>query len=82
WDILTLQEPYIDPRKNTISTCRFHVVYPTTRYNNHAPKSRAALLISTSLDSNSWSQLPFPSPDVVVIQVTGNFSCCTIFNIY
>ncbi|KAF9233166.1 hypothetical protein BU15DRAFT_54274, partial [Melanogaster broomeanus] len=28
WDILALQEPYIDPRKNTTSTRRFHVVYP------------------------------------------------------
>ncbi|KIJ11402.1 hypothetical protein PAXINDRAFT_27822, partial [Paxillus involutus ATCC 200175] len=28
WDIVALQEPYINPMKNTTSTRRFHVVYP------------------------------------------------------
>ncbi|KAF9232845.1 hypothetical protein BU15DRAFT_29153, partial [Melanogaster broomeanus] len=82
WDILALQEPHINQMKNTTSTRRFHVVYPSTRYTSPESKSRAVTLISTAINSNSWSQLPFPSPDVVVIQLVGPFGRCTIFNIY
>ncbi|KIK95900.1 hypothetical protein PAXRUDRAFT_139690, partial [Paxillus rubicundulus Ve08.2h10] len=39
-------------------------------------------LVSTALSTNSWTQLPFPSPDVVVLQLGGPNGKCTIFNIY
>jgi hypothetical protein len=38
--------------------------------------------ISTSLDTNTWKQLLFPSPDVVVVQLTGDYGKCTLINIY
>ncbi|KIJ11280.1 hypothetical protein PAXINDRAFT_29692, partial [Paxillus involutus ATCC 200175] len=28
WDIIALQEPYINPVDNTMSTRRYHAVYP------------------------------------------------------
>ncbi|KIJ06853.1 hypothetical protein PAXINDRAFT_91380, partial [Paxillus involutus ATCC 200175] len=28
WDILTIQEPYINPVNNTISTRKYHAIYP------------------------------------------------------
>lgn len=34
------------------------------------------------LDINSWKQIPFPSSDVVVFELSGPFGRCTIFNIY
>ncbi|KAF9232062.1 hypothetical protein BU15DRAFT_18897, partial [Melanogaster broomeanus] len=63
------------------STKHFHTIYPSTHYSSPDTKSRVVMLISTSLNMNSWTQLPFPSPDVVVIQLVGDFSHCTIFNI-
>ncbi|KIK75160.1 hypothetical protein PAXRUDRAFT_38548, partial [Paxillus rubicundulus Ve08.2h10] len=39
-------------------------------------------LISSALNTNSWSQLPFPSRDVVIIQLTGLYGKCMILNIY
>ncbi|KIK80712.1 hypothetical protein PAXRUDRAFT_96513, partial [Paxillus rubicundulus Ve08.2h10] len=39
-------------------------------------------LVSMSIDSNMWTQLPFPSRDIVVIQLTGPNGRCTLFNIY
>ncbi|KAG1787677.1 uncharacterized protein HD556DRAFT_1246524, partial [Suillus plorans] len=82
WDIIALQEPHINSMKNTISPTYFHAVYPTTRFSAPNLKSRAVTLISKSLETNSWQQFAFPSPDVVVIQFQGPFSRCTIFNIY
>jgi endonuclease/exonuclease/phosphatase family metal-dependent hydrolase len=82
WDIVALQEPHINSMKNTISSPYFHAVYPTTRFSSPELTSRAVTLISKSFNTNSWQQLAFPSPDVVVIQLCGPFGRCTIFNIY
>lgn len=82
WDIVALQEPHINSMKNTISSPYFHAVYPTTRFSTPGLTSRAVTLISKSFDTNSWQQIAFPSPDVVVIQLRGPFGRCTIFNIY
>ncbi|KIK96754.1 hypothetical protein PAXRUDRAFT_137789, partial [Paxillus rubicundulus Ve08.2h10] len=82
WDIIALQEPHISPMKNTTSSKCYHVVYPSTCYTSPESKLRATTLISTSINTNSWMQLPFPSPDVVIIQLVGTFGCCTLFNIY
>ncbi|KAJ8589708.1 hypothetical protein M405DRAFT_693199, partial [Rhizopogon salebrosus TDB-379] len=82
WDIVALQEPHISSMKNTISSPYFHTVYPTTRFSSPELTSRAVTLISKSFNTNSWQQLAFPSPDVVVIQLCGPFGRCTIFNIY
>ncbi|KIK73141.1 hypothetical protein PAXRUDRAFT_46602, partial [Paxillus rubicundulus Ve08.2h10] len=82
WDIIALQEPSINTVRNTISTRHFHTVYPSTCYSAPDKASRAITLISSALNTNSWSQLPFPSQDVVVIQLTGPYGKCMILNIY
>ena len=82
WDILAIQEPHINPMKNTISSSHFHAVYPTTRFTSPHLISRAVTLVNKSLNTNAWQQIPFPSPDVVIIQLRGTFGRCTIFNIY
>ncbi|KIK38820.1 hypothetical protein CY34DRAFT_90315 [Suillus luteus UH-Slu-Lm8-n1] len=40
------------------------------------------MLISTSLDTNLWKHIPFPSSDVTLLQLSGPYSKCTIVNIY
>ncbi|KAI6003075.1 hypothetical protein EDD15DRAFT_2143039, partial [Pisolithus albus] len=82
WDIYALQEPHIRPNKNTISSPKFYTVYPTTRFSNPDRTSRAVTLISTSISTNAWKQIPFPSPDVVVVQIEGPTSRVTLVNIY
>ncbi|KAF8835617.1 DNase I-like protein, partial [Paxillus ammoniavirescens] len=82
WDILVLQEPHINSVNNILSTWRYHAVYPTLRHLGPTQKSRAATLVSTSIDCNTWTQLPFPSRDVITIQLTGSYGRCTILNIY
>ncbi|KIK16810.1 hypothetical protein PISMIDRAFT_15565 [Pisolithus microcarpus 441] len=40
------------------------------------------MLISTSLSTNAWHQIPFLSPDVVVVQLTGPHNKVMLVNIY
>ena len=82
YDILAIQEPHINFLSNTISNHHYHVLYPSTHPIQPTVKTQAITLVSTKLDSNAWKQLPFPSPDVIVLQLNGNFGTCTIFNIY
>lgn len=82
WDIYALQEPHVRPNKNTISSPKFYTVYPSTRYSSPETTTRAVTLISTSISTNSWKQIPFPSPDVVVVQFTGPSTRLTLINVY
>ncbi|KAH7902847.1 hypothetical protein BJ138DRAFT_1021457, partial [Hygrophoropsis aurantiaca] len=82
WDMITLQEPYINPFRNTRASPDWRSVYPTQHFTHPEARTRAVTLISTKLDTNHWTQIPFPSSDVVVIQFSGVYGKCTIFNIY
>jgi exonuclease III len=82
WDILVLQEPHINFLRNTRANHKWHVLYPTQHYTHPLQRSRAVILISSSLDTNTWKQLSFPSSDVVIIQLTGPYGKCSILNIY
>ncbi|KIK81159.1 hypothetical protein PAXRUDRAFT_156766, partial [Paxillus rubicundulus Ve08.2h10] len=73
WGILALQEPHINNLMNTASIGHFCTVYPTGHYSNPTIRSHAVTMVSTLLNTNHWAQIPFPSSDVVIIQLTGLF---------
>jgi len=58
WDVMLLQEPYIDKYGNTKATSKWHMVYPTDHLTDLAT-NRAVMLVNTALDSNAWMQVPF-----------------------
>ena len=51
WDILALQEPYIDALGNTMANSWWHVVYPSPHLIN-STIDRSVLLINAALDIN------------------------------
>ena len=57
WDILALQEPYIDSFGNTKANLQWHVIYLSSHLTNSII-NRSVILISTSLDINRWAQIP------------------------
>jgi exonuclease III len=80
-DILALQEPAINSFNNTVASRDWVTVYPTTH--KEAPgKTRSVLMIWASISMDTWHQLDFPSGDVTVIQMAGNWGKLTILNIY
>ncbi|KAH7903476.1 hypothetical protein BJ138DRAFT_981979, partial [Hygrophoropsis aurantiaca] len=82
WDVIALQEPYTNKLRNTCSSRQWRAVYPTGHYTNPTARTRAITLVNARLDTNNWSQIPFPSSDVVVVQFSGPHGKCTVFNIY
>jgi len=83
YDVIALQEPYLDSYGNTRALCHWRVVYPSTHPSSPPnPPSRSVILINSSLNTNSWKQIPFPSPNVTIVQLRGNHGLFSLFNIY
>ncbi|KAG2036495.1 hypothetical protein BDR03DRAFT_866047, partial [Suillus americanus] len=82
WDIMVIQEPYINFLCNTCTNHKWHVLYSSNHYTHPQQCTRMITLVNTSLDSNSWKQVSFPSSDIVITQFSGPYGHCTIFNIY
>jgi hypothetical protein len=40
------------------------------------------MLVRASLNPDTWKQINFPSSDIVVIQIHGEWGKLTLFNIY
>lgn len=84
YDVILIQEPWLDFLGNTRGSYRWCIIYPTPHHTDGNSKhTRSVILVNSSLNTNNWKQIPFPSSDVTVIQLTdtqtGNIS---IFNLY
>jgi len=79
---MVIQEPHINFLHNTSANHHWHVLYPTQHYTHPQQWTRAVILVSASLDTNMWKQISFPSSDVIILQLSGPYGRCTIFNIY
>jgi Endonuclease-reverse transcriptase len=82
WDLLLLQEPYIDTLGNTKANHYWRVIYPTSHLDDGSAK-RSIILVNAGLDTDTWSQVSFTgSNDVTVIRIGHPQGRLTIFNIY
>ncbi|KIM55565.1 hypothetical protein SCLCIDRAFT_134459 [Scleroderma citrinum Foug A] len=81
WDILALQEPALNLSGNTRANMHWRVVYPTHKC-THGEKPRVVTLINSKISTNTWRQVPFPSKDIVVIQLNTSGGQCMVLNIY
>ena len=79
--IIALQEPAIDKDGYMLASRDWVAIYPTTHWKPNT-STRAVTLIRASLNPDSWEQIDFPSGDVVVIQLHGEWGKVTIVNVY
>ena len=82
YDILMLQEPYIDAYGNTKARRGWRLVYPSSCLSDPAPP-RVVILVSSRIDTNRWVQLYIPGlQDLLATQVTDQSFKLTIYDIY
>ena len=82
FDILTLQEPYIDKLGNTKAMKDWRVVYLSSHLTDPAP-IQAVMLVNVNIDTNKWVQLSIQGMgDLVTIQIYDACSKITIFRLY
>ena len=82
WDIILLQELYIDNLGNMKATSRWHVIYPSSHLTDGSA-CRSVILVNMELDMNAWAQVPLEgSNDITLLQFWLLWGWLTIFNIY
>lgn len=86
YDLICFQEPWLDKNNNLRATTRWRVIYPTTRRPSR-PTFRATSLVNVNINTNSYSQIPFNSSGVTVVQLRGGETpherwTCTVINVY
>ena len=80
-DIIELQEPALNTFKQSIASKNWFPIYPTP-HSEALERTRSLILIRSSLDTELWNQLDFPSSDVMAIQIKGKWGSLTLMNIY
>ena len=82
YDLVLLQEPFIDSYGNTKATKDWWVTYPSHHLTTDHPVC-SVILVNANLDTNSWVQHSIPwSNDLTAIQFKGNTGTIDIYNIY
>ncbi|TRM60970.1 Endonuclease/exonuclease/phosphatase, partial [Schizophyllum amplum] len=82
WDIICMQEQYMNSYDNIVANSRWRPVYPS-RWSENRRRSRSLILVNTALDTNSWRPVEIPGThDVTAIQLDTEAGKTTIFNIY
>jgi hypothetical protein len=79
--LIALQEPALSGGGLTISLRDWITIYPS-KHTDNPTNSRSITLIRANVNSESWNQLEFPSSDITVTQITGQWGKITIFNVY
>ncbi|PVF91097.1 hypothetical protein CPB86DRAFT_670251, partial [Serendipita vermifera] len=83
WDILAIQEPYINPATGyTIVLPQWDVYYPSLPPNTPHNHIRSITFVNKSLLSESYSQIHIPSPSITAAQITIPSQSIEIYNLY
>ena len=82
YDIIAIQEPYIDFLGNARSNPGWYSVHPKTHYIDRNKRTRSMILISRKTATNSWSTIDIGSPDVTAVKVKTQTGSVTIYNLY
>ncbi|RPD56722.1 hypothetical protein L227DRAFT_508062, partial [Lentinus tigrinus ALCF2SS1-6] len=82
YDIIALQEPYLDWNKLTRAHSRWVVLYPGGHHDTQE-RSRAVMLVSAKLSTKAWYQVTSKSPDMTVVSLkTADGARIHLFNLY
>lgn len=82
WDVLAVQEPFLDRLGNTKASSYWRVLYPSTHRRNGSARSCSVILINTNISTESYSQLALNSNDITAVRFSSKFGSLSLFNIY
>ena len=82
WDIIALQEPYIDHLNLTRAGQSWNVIYPSNKGLNGQAHIRSIILVNTNIHSEQISQIGIQSSDITAIQFNTNTRPVIIINVY
>jgi ribonuclease HI len=82
YDIIAIQEPYIDFLGNARATPNWYAIYPRTHYLEKEKKTRSMLLVNKRIATNAWEALDVGSPDVTAVKLKTQAGDIVVLNMY
>ena len=69
FDIIAIQEPYLDHLRNARANSKSYSVYPKTHYSNKSKCTRSMILVNKKLATDTSSIIDIRSPDITAIKM-------------
>jgi len=69
WDIIALQEPYMDFLGLTQANLHWNVIYPSNKNQENQNRTCSIMLISTKINSSQIQQINIQSSDIAAVQI-------------
>lgn len=82
WDIILIQEPWLDSYGNARGSQYWRVLYPSNFLTTGRDRIRSIILINTNISTDSYISFDIQHSDITAIRLSGEFGHCSIFNIY
>lgn len=82
YDIIAIQEPYIDFLGNMRAGPHWYSIYPKSHYMNAGKHTRSMILVSKRIATEAWEKSEIDSPDVTGLKIQTQTGVVQIFNVY
>lgn len=82
YDIVAIQEPYIDFLRNARAGLHWYSIYPKTHYTDADKHTCSMILVNKRIATEAWERLEIDSPDMTGIKLKAQTSVVQLFNIY
>jgi hypothetical protein len=82
WDVIAIQEPWLDALGNARGTRYWCVLYPSNHLHDGSSRPRSILLVNTNIAMDLYISLIIPNSDITAIRFQGNHRFLSLFNIY
>ena len=82
FNLILIQEPWLDTLGNTRGNHHWQIIYPSNRYTDGHNTLRSIILINTRIPTNLYTVLNIPHSNISALHLRGDFGACSIFNIY
>ncbi|KAF8502999.1 hypothetical protein JB92DRAFT_2740058 [Gautieria morchelliformis] len=64
YDIVAIQEPYIDFLGNTRASSHWYSVHPKSHYQDRGKGTRSTILVNKKIATSAWSEVEVGSPGI------------------
>ncbi len=82
WDIIALQEPYLDSLRLTQANTHWNVIYPSNKNLENQNQVCSITLVNTNIQSTQIQQIKIQSNNITAIKIMTNTCTLLLFNVY
>jgi hypothetical protein len=82
WDIIALQEPYLNHLHLTHANPHRNIIYPSNKNLNNQPHSCSIILLNTNIHPKQTSQISINSSNITAVLIVTNSHPLIIINMY